>query len=312
MADFVSHHLFGQQALVVFPAPAQRAAAAHPACYYWGCQGPDPLFFRKIALGSPLHKLGNRLHSEKTDELFAALAQGVQCLTDAAHEMAAAFFYGFLCHYALDSEVHPYVYYRQKQLCAVDARASASAVHSQIESDIDAALYMRQQGVPVTAFDPPAHYTMTVEEKAVLSCLMHVVISRVYGEDVPPRELRRACDEMLAWETFFCAGNRPLYRAADRLEQCIGRGPLATGHFKMDVPAWDAMNEDHAVWCNLWNMEELRTESVLDLFDQASIRAASLAGQYAAQFEAGVQVELSFPFAFDNGNPKKAAGYFAE
>ena len=27
MADFVSHHLFGRQALTVIPAPAQRAAA---------------------------------------------------------------------------------------------------------------------------------------------------------------------------------------------------------------------------------------------------------------------------------------------
>ena len=48
MADFVSHHLFGRQALTVFPAPAQRAAACRPACFFWGCQGPDPLFYRKI------------------------------------------------------------------------------------------------------------------------------------------------------------------------------------------------------------------------------------------------------------------------
>ena len=56
MADFVSHHLFGRQALTVFPAPAQRAAACRPACFFWGCQGPDPLFYRKILLGSPLPK----------------------------------------------------------------------------------------------------------------------------------------------------------------------------------------------------------------------------------------------------------------
>ena len=79
MADFVSHHLFGRQALTVFPAPAQRAAACRPACFFWGCQGPDPLFYRKILLGSPLHKLGNRMHSEKTDEaVCGALACGAR------------------------------------------------------------------------------------------------------------------------------------------------------------------------------------------------------------------------------------------
>ena len=75
MADFVSHHLFGGQALAVFPASVQALAHARPACFFWGCQGPDPLFYRRIWLGSPLHKLGNRMHSEKTDELFAAVAR---------------------------------------------------------------------------------------------------------------------------------------------------------------------------------------------------------------------------------------------
>ena len=137
MADFVSHHLFGRQALTVFPAPAQRAAACRPACFFWGCQGPDPLFYRKILLGSPLHKLGNRMHSEKTDELFAALSRAVRDLSGDAQEIAAAYFYGFVCHYALDSEIHPYVYCLQVQFCTENPKLSASAVHSRIESDID-------------------------------------------------------------------------------------------------------------------------------------------------------------------------------
>ena len=33
MADFVSHHLFGGQALAVFPAAVQQLAKAHPVCY---------------------------------------------------------------------------------------------------------------------------------------------------------------------------------------------------------------------------------------------------------------------------------------
>ena len=50
MADFVSHHLFGEQALAVFPATVQALAESRPACFYWGCQGPDPLFYRKVLL----------------------------------------------------------------------------------------------------------------------------------------------------------------------------------------------------------------------------------------------------------------------
>ena len=73
---------------------------------FLGLSRTGPLFYRKVLLGSPLHKLGNRMHSEKTDELFAALSRAVRDLSGDAQEIAAAYFYGFVCHYALDSEIH--------------------------------------------------------------------------------------------------------------------------------------------------------------------------------------------------------------
>ena len=305
MADFVSHHLFGEQAQSVFPAPVQELISKHPVSFRWGCQGPDPLFYRKILLGSPQHKLGNRMHSEKTDELFAALARGVHCLTGAAQETAAAYFYGFVCHYALDSEIHPYVYCRQEQIRSADAKLHASAVHCQIESDIDYLIYERVYHAPATNFRPAGLYALPAEEKAVLAVLLHAVLENVYGEDVPVRDLRRSFDEMLSWENFFYADKRAVYRSAQKLEQLAGRGALLTGHMKVERPAWDALNEQHAPWHNLWRPEETRTDSVPELFGLARISAAALAGQYAAQFDAGLQLYCHFKQPFDNGSPKK-------
>lgn len=218
MADFVSHHLFGRQALTVFPAPAQRAAACRPACFFWGCQGPDPLFYRKILLGSPLHKLGNRMHSEKTDELFAALSRAVRDLSGDAQEIAAAYFYGFVCHYALDSEIHPYVYCRQAQFCTENPKLSASAVHSRIESDIDYLLYERACHRPITEFDPEERYQLSPVEQAVLSVVLHAVLKTVYGADVSTHELRRSFTEMTSWESFLYSESRAVYRGAKKAE----------------------------------------------------------------------------------------------
>ena len=222
-----------------------------------------------------------------------------------AQEIAAAYFYGFLCHLALDSEIHPYVYCRQEQIRAADAKLSGSAVHCQIESDIDYLVYERAHRVPVTEFDPAAHYTLEPEEKAVLSVLLHAVLKNVYGADVPPRELRCAFDEMLAWERFLYSDSRAVYRGAQKLERMAGRGALLTGHMKIERPAWDALNEQHAPWHNLWTPDEPRTDSVPELFGLARIRAAALAGQYAAQFDAGWLLQYHFDQPFDNGSPKK-------
>ena len=307
MADFAAHHLFGEQALRVFPAAVQQIAAAHPACFHWGCQGPDPLFYRKLLCGSPLHKLGNRMHGENTGALFAALARAVQALSGEGHEIAAAYFFGFVCHYALDSELHPYVYCRQEQIRAADGKLSTSAVHCQIESDIDFLLYERVRHLPVTSFEPEDFYILEPTEKAVLAVLLHTVLRRVYGADVPTGELRGAFDEMLSWESFLYSESRTVYRAARRLERLLGRGALLTGHMKLERPAWDALNDAHAPWHNLWSPGQPRSESVIDLFGLARIRAAALAGQYTAQFDAGLTLHGRFDQPFDNGNPKKCA-----
>lgn len=307
MADFVSHHLFGEQALAVFPATAQQAAGSRPACFCWGCQGPDPLFYRRVLSGGPLHKLGNRLHEERTAQLFYALSRAVHCLSGDAHEIAQAYFYGFVCHYALDSEIHPYVYCRQEQLRAVDPKLSKSAVHCQIESDIDYELYRRARLMPVTSFEPEEFYDLEREELAVIACLLHTAIRMTYDEFVPTRELRRAFLDMLSWEAFLFSDSRGLYHAAQGAERVLGRGAVLTGHMKVEQPDWDCLNEEHDPWRNLWHPELLRTESVPELFGLARIRAAALAGQYAAQFDAGWFLQQPFDLPFDNGNPKRLA-----
>lgn len=307
MADFVSHHLFGRQALTVFPAPAQRAAACRPACFFWGCQGPDPLFYRKILLGSPLHKLGNRMHSEHTGELFAAFADAVGKLQGENRVIAEAYFYGFLCHYALDSIIHPYVYYHQAQIAAMDEGRSASAIHCQIETDIDWALYAREYEGAINdhTFEFEDKYTLSAEETAVLAVLLHHLLRRVYGVDVPTAELRPAFREMLNCQLIFVNTNPAVERGLGALERTVRRTGILTSHFKVREPDWDCLNLEHRPWHNLWYPDKERTESIPDLFDHAERRAAALANNYAFQFDEGWQLNLSFYEPFDNGSAKR-------
>ena len=193
------------------------------------------------------------------------------------------------------------------QICGAEPKLNASAVHCQIESDIDYLVYEKAYQSPVTNFRPEGLYTLPPAEQAVLAVLLHAVLKNVYGADVAVRDLRRSFEEMLTWEKFFYADKRRTYRTAQRLERLAGRGAILTGHMKVERPAWDALNEQHTPWHNLWRPEETRTDSVSDLFGLARIGAAGLAGQYAAQFDSGLQLWCHFKQPFDNGSPKKIA-----
>lgn len=300
MADFIAHDLFGEAALAVFPAAAQREAALHPAVFRWGLQGPDPLFFHKVYRGSPLHKTGARLHEEKTDELFAVFAEAVNRLTGCAHHIAAAYFYGFLCHYALDSTLHPYIYCRQHECLTAMPKENPSLIHCQIESDIDCALFDTLKGdhlrLPIEA------YQLTDEETAVLAVVLHHLIRCVLREDIPTKALRPIFSETLTYQHLFFQTGKFLRTPARTVEQILGKGALLTSHIKAGLPQWDALNESHSPWHNLWKPDIVCTESVMELFEQAQDKAAELASSYAAQFDSGWMLNLSYYEPFDFGN----------
>ena len=305
MADFFSHDLFGERMLAQLPVAAQNAAALHPAAYRWGLHGPDPLFFHKVHLGRPLHKLGNRMHSEETSTLFSAFADAVARLQGDNRAIGEAYFYGFICHYALDSMVHPYVYYHQSVLQAIDPARSGSAIHCQIETDIDWAMYAHEKGGCITESDFTDRYTLTREETAVIAVLLRWLLLQVYETEVPTAELRPAFQEMLNCQKLFLKMRPGLGAGMKRLERAVQQDGVLTSHFKLRAPDWDCLNLKHAPWHNLWMPEKERIDSVPELFERAVTRASALANSFSFQFDEGWQLNISFYEPFDCGSCKR-------
>ena len=83
-----------------------------------GNQGPDPLFYSVL---SPrlhaVHRLGNRMHNEKPSELLEAFKQSLFVLKEGERGIGRAYALGFLCHYLLDSTMHPFVFFQEYQAC---------------------------------------------------------------------------------------------------------------------------------------------------------------------------------------------------
>ncbi len=73
----------------------------------WGANGPDPLFAYKALSGSTstydFNKLASVMHNEKTGLFLQTLFRLAQTNTQKDYCL------GFLCHYSLDSFIHPYV-----------------------------------------------------------------------------------------------------------------------------------------------------------------------------------------------------------
>lgn len=106
-----------------------------------GTQGPDIFFFHRIAPwmpGKSLRKAGSALHRTKPGDILDAMAR--YCRKSESKAICTSYVYGFILHYALDRQCHPYVYAQQNELTKNGSTLHKSSLHNIIEMSMDSVL----------------------------------------------------------------------------------------------------------------------------------------------------------------------------
>lgn len=139
MPAIYAHDRFGRDALSLLDGPVLELLTAQRAAFDTGLQGPDFLFYYRPYLpGNRLHKIGDRTHALTGQRFFSRCARLQQAQPD---EVGRAYLCGFLCHYLLDSRLHP----------IINARCSlGDVIHSEAEMAFDRALLVQDGLDPFT------------------------------------------------------------------------------------------------------------------------------------------------------------------
>ena len=305
MADFLTHDMLGLEVIRTARPEIKARLEEFPEAFRWGCQGPDPLFYRRLwEGGGPWHPLAGRMHSEDTAGLFQAMADYVTGMKGWAREASAAYLDGFLCHYALDSAIHPYVYFLQKRIEKDHPRLQKGTVHCQIETDIDIALYAVRGGRQIWDYVPEDGHRLPAMQKALLARMLSRTSEEVYGRVLPECEAAAAFDDTLLFEKL-------LYRQGRRLGKlAFAAGLVHPGwsefisHVKVSRPEWDCLNLRRRTWRNPDFPEISRCESVPELIEGARRTTLALMEEFEKMFRSGRVVSVDFPVGFDNGNAR--------
>lgn len=267
MPCLYAHTLFGLSVRDRLPQPLAALLARHEAAFLAGLPGPDIYFFDRFP-PPPFRphekRTGNALHDAPADALFAQLLP-----LAAGDEALLAYTLGFLCHYALDSAIHPFVDARYRGLD-----------HTRFEMRLELA-FCAQRGSglggipPHRLYAPPAHEPDLLDR---LDALQYRLVQAVCGRGARGAFRRSFCK--------FLRTNRLLYdpagrkrRLLQRVERLLGRpaGTLSSFLFApLQADGGDLFNEGHAPWRAPWEGAPERTESFFDLFDTAVDRAAAL------------------------------------
>ncbi len=122
-----------------------------------GTQGPDIFIFHRlwppVTIYKSLFGTASTIHREKPDKLFDAFAEYLK-ISKRPH-IAKSYVYGFILHYALDRNCHPFVYAYQDMITSENKHIHSLAAHNQVEHAVDTYLLYNRKGIyPPSLFNP--------------------------------------------------------------------------------------------------------------------------------------------------------------
>lgn len=302
MPDFTAHHLLGEEVRRRLSPGGREMVSRAPEAFHWGLQGPDPLFYG----GGELSRCGSRLHQRKPEKLFRLLFLQASHARGRRREILVSYLLGFLCHYAADARLHPYIYCLEHRLRKARPQKWWDSLHGEIECRMDEELYRCRAQKSITGFSPD-DYRLAPQTLAALCRLYHALLYGVLSIRVHPARIAGAFRRCLQVSRLVYTSPARIGRPMlELLEHAAGRPGVFSSHIKLSKNrGGDILNLRHAAWKNLSQPELERSESVPELFELAVQDAQRLCQDFLCALKGGGIPRLSPLPSFDAGNFKR-------
>lgn len=157
-----AHYVFGKKVYARLPGEERALIRQGKDAFLLGLHGPDLLFYYYPVGKNRINQMGTRMHRELAAPFFE---RGLLLYQKDRDPVLRAYLYGFLCHFILDSECHPYINcYMEEQKLG----------HLEIETELDRYL-MELDGLDPLTYVPVHHLISRAHTRRVIAELMEAV-----------------------------------------------------------------------------------------------------------------------------------------
>ena len=278
MPAILTHDFFGRDAAETVSSQVNLISKDAHDAFMLGNQGPDPLFYLIIdpRIGKQ-SRVGDLMHHARPAKLLLSLRDALSMLTKSEQAVGNAYAAGFLCHYLLDSAMHPLVYANQYALCdaGIDNldRSDGSIVHAEIERDLDEMVLYEKRHETVATYRP--YREVLGGSDAVLG----IVDKLYFYMNLWTYSRTLDLDTYTHAVKSFRKLQRAFYSPSGKLSSALGfvdrtgrhtRYSLVKAMSHRDRASADSdfANQDHRSWENPFT-GETSTESFWDLYEDA-------------------------------------------
>lgn len=275
MPGFLSHYIAGKAALAELSADIREKIFADERLYNLGTQGPDIFFYyipgqmRRRSRG-----IGQEMHGRGLGLFLGAMARLAKN-ADAEKNLIFAYTAGFVMHYALDCNAHPYVYARTFD--ENSTRIKNSAAHRKFESAIDVALLKLVSGKKPAGVNQWELINAEKDRLFVAAAALSKSVAAVYRRDVPPKVAARAMKYMINLTRLLQSKNGRRKRFMELVENVTIREPLFSSmmHVQELSGENDYLNIKKTPWHAPW-AKEIHNASFMERYTAAVDEGAEM------------------------------------
>lgn len=168
------------------------------AALFIGTQGPDIFFDHRVMpwmIGKSMKKIGSLLHRSKPSEILDKMRQYINLSKN--KDVAKSYAAGFILHYALDRNCHPYVYALQDKMVKKYPHLNSHTAHNTIEFSMDTYLLTKRLKIEnAHLFETEKTIIFSEAELDELGKMISYVTSKVTNKKVTPSDAKTAIKDL--------------------------------------------------------------------------------------------------------------------
>jgi hypothetical protein len=292
MPAILTHDFFGLDAQELTSSQVNLMARDAHDAFMLGNQGPDPLFYLVIDPSiKEQGRVGKLMHDAQPAKLLVSLHDALSMCTKSEQLVARAYAAGFLCHYLLDSAVHPLVFAMLHALCSagVDGldESDGSIVHAEIERDLDEMVLYTRRHETIATYRPYQKVLQSSDATlAIIDKLYFYMSLWTYSRTLQMDTYSHAVKAFRILQRAFWSPSGKLSQALVLPDRMVNgtRYSLvkAMSHRARAEESSVFANQEHRQWRNPFT-DATSNESFWDLYEEAQGRVFDACTQFFAR-----------------------------
>lgn len=287
MPGFSTHYVFGADTYPNIESNyARHIISRNKGAYGLGLQGPD--FFLYYLPSYYIHgtNLGSYMHQHKTGLFLSNLLKARNSFLEKRdRQIAEAYIFGFLGHYILDTNCHPYIY---GKTCYTAPSPEYTSAHLELETAIDKEMLWHYRHCKPSRFQQSKTISLDPRSWRVIASLLNEALFYTYPDFTCTYTMIKCA--LVSMRIGVAALYDPKGRKkplAYSVEKRLLHYPLASNLIPGDSihPVEDCLNLHKKTWNHPWDDSQSSNQTFFDLFEEAQKEYLTVIGLTAQLFQ---------------------------